>query len=196
MREHVKWTCHLNFNKYNTRVLGVSFHNQRLQLLSHLQNNVTSNLKVFHPLVIIILCHENCEYHVVFYALTLLPISWFFKRSKLENSLYWCIMTTFFMAWKKNMQSHSQINFPWALSNHYCHEIIGSIDFAFAKQHESNELKKTLSLKTSWWKNGANKNCKKAHKQNSKRNVHKHNLHISVKKKFEQRTLIKNHLWE
>lgn len=160
MRKHVKWICHLNFNKYNTRVFGASFCNQRLQLLSHLQNNVTSNLKVFHPLVIIILCHEKCEYCVVFYALTQLPISWFIKRSKSENSLYRCIMTTFSMVWKNNVQSHSQINFPWAPSNHYCHEIMGSIEFAFAKQHKSNELKKTLTLKTSWWKNGANKNCK------------------------------------
>jgi hypothetical protein len=63
---------------------------------------------------------------------------------------------------------------------------MGSIDFAFAKQHESNELNKTLTLKTSWWKNGANKNCRKAHKQNSQRNEHKHNLHISVKKSLNK----------
>jgi hypothetical protein len=37
------------------------------------------------------------------------------------------------MAWKNNMQSHSQINFPWALSNHYCHEIMSSIDFCICK---------------------------------------------------------------
>jgi hypothetical protein len=51
-------------------------------------------------------------------------------------------MTTIFIAWKTNMQSHSQINFSWALSNHYCHDIMGSIDFVVTKQHESNELKK------------------------------------------------------
>jgi hypothetical protein len=84
---HLKLTCHLNFNKYNTRVLGVSFCNQRLQLLSHLQNNVINNLKVFHPLVIIILCHENVN-TMEFYALTQLPISWFTKRSKSQNNIY------------------------------------------------------------------------------------------------------------